>query len=72
MADRRRANVHWDVAEENGQIPSWERVGIAVLMDIRDELQRLNALLHCENFTGIPRTLKSIQRKLPTRRTRTT
>ena len=35
-------------------------VFVALLMDIRDELQRLNALLHCENFTQIPKTLNRI------------
>jgi len=34
----------------------------ALLMDIRDELRRLNDLLHCRNFTGIPLTLHAIKR----------
>ncbi len=38
---------------------------LAVLMDIRDEMKRLNALLSCPNFTGIPQTLKSIHRAMP-------
>ncbi len=29
-------------------------------MDLRDELKRLNALLYCPNFTGIPATLRQI------------
>lgn len=44
------------------------RIQAAVLMDIRDELQKLNALLHCHNFTGIPTTLRSIRRAMPVRR----
>lgn len=48
----------------------WEHVGIEVLMDIRDELQQLNRLLNCRNFTGIPATLRTISRKLPVRRTK--
>jgi hypothetical protein len=60
MVDRRRANVGWEVAGPDGSMPTWERVSIAVLMDIRDELQKLNGLLHCPNFTGIPATLRRI------------
>lgn len=61
MADRRRKNVEWNIADENGGIPTWDRVGIAVLMDIRDELQRLNSLLHCGNFIGIPHELRQLR-----------
>jgi hypothetical protein len=52
----------WTVADKDGQVPTWERVGIAVLMDIRDELQTLNRLLACPNFLGIPHTLTRIAR----------
>jgi hypothetical protein len=31
-------------------------------MDIREELQRLNRLLHCQNFTAIPSELRKIAR----------
>jgi len=60
VADRRRKNVNWKVAEEDGSIPSWERVSIAVLMDIRDELQALNARLGCIETLRIPRYLRRI------------
>lgn len=60
MADFR--GIDWDLADTQGKIGTWERVGIAVLMDIRDELKALNELLRCPNFTGIPATLRSIQR----------
>ena len=56
------------IAEDDGPVPTWERAGIAVLMDIRDELQRLNRLLSCPNFVGIPHTLKTISRKLPAKK----
>lgn len=62
MSDQRRANRNWNIAEEDGNVPTWERVGIAVMMDIRDEMQKLNQLLSCPNFTGIPRTLIAIRR----------
>jgi len=43
-----------------------ETIQAALLMDLRDELRRLNDLLHCQNFIEIPATLRSIRRKLPT------
>lgn len=46
----------------NDQIYSWDLVPIAVLMDIRDELKRLNHLLNCPNFTRMPHTLESIRK----------
>lgn len=55
----RRANREWETPKEGFQ---WEHVQVELLMDIRAELQRLNALLHCHNFTGIPTTLRSIRR----------
>ncbi len=55
-------NADWDLANADGKIESWERVGIAVLMDIRDELQKLNRLLGCPNFLGMPQTLREIQK----------
>lgn len=45
-----------------GHTHSWNVIHTALLMDIRDELKRLNNLLHCSNFIGIPRTLHSIRR----------
>ena len=55
-------NVDWDLADSQGNISTWERVGVAVMMDIRDELVKLNNLLHCENFQRIPRRLDQISR----------
>ena len=62
--DRRRKNVNWNVSDESGNWyqGSYGGASLAVLMDIRDELQTLNQLLACRNFTGIPATLRAIQR----------
>lgn len=60
--DRRRKNVDWRVANIEGNTRSWDEVQIAVAMDIRDELQRLNRLLHCPNFIAMPRILREIRR----------
>lgn len=70
MADKRHANTRWTLAPASDNTLTWDQVKVAVLMDIRDELQRLNGLLHCSNFTGIPTTLRSIRRAMPTRRKR--
>jgi hypothetical protein len=39
-----------------------EQAQLAVLMDIRVELQTLNRVLACPNFQAIPQTLKRISR----------
>src|SRR5882762_6574866 len=40
----------------------------ALLMDIRDELQRLNRVFACSNFLSIPRSLRSIDRQIKAQR----
>lgn len=62
-----RVNVEWETPKNSFQ---WQHVEVEVLMDIREELRRLNGLLHCSNFVGIPATLKSIARNIPARRPR--
>ena len=63
----RHKDVQWNLPEgvPNGRgatVHSWESIQTAVLMDIRDELQRLNGLLHCSHFIAIPKTLREIAR----------
>ena len=60
MSDRRHKDVDWAVGDEHGAVPTWKRAGIAVLMDIRDELKRLNRAIYCPNFVAIPRVLRRI------------
>jgi hypothetical protein len=62
--DRRKKNRNWNVAEADGSVPTWDRIQLAVLMDIRDELQELNRLLGCRNFIEIPATLRGIRKDL--------
>jgi hypothetical protein len=40
----------------------WTSIHAALLMDIRDEFKKLNALLHCSNFLRIPQKLDEIRR----------
>ena len=63
MVSTRCKDQDWAVGDPaTGKVPSWERAGIAVLMDIRDELKRLNRLLWCPKFVSIPATLRRISR----------
>lgn len=39
----------------------WQYVHVRVLQDIRDELKRLNSLLHCSNFISIPQQIRQIR-----------
>lgn len=57
MADTRHKDSNWAIREI-----TYPGAQLAVLMDIRDELKRLNGLLHCENFQRIPRKLDRISR----------
>lgn len=52
-------NVDWNL---NAESFDWNRANLGLLMDLRDELKRLNTLLACPNFTGIPATLRRISK----------
>jgi hypothetical protein len=41
---------------------SWDAIHSALLMDIRDELKRINSVLHCYDFLKLPRAVDSIRR----------
>lgn len=55
MADQRQKDKQWAVCGAHDTGATFEGAQLAVLMDIRDELKRLNLLLHCHNFTDLPR-----------------
>lgn len=61
----RYKNVDWNFhGNESDTTVPVDRIKMALLMDIRDELQRLNTLLHCPNFMSIPHKLDRIEKKL--------
>jgi hypothetical protein len=62
MSGTRLANLNWVPGDEAGQAPTWERVNTAILLDIRDELRKMNQTLRCPDFQSIPRVLKEIRR----------
>lgn len=63
----RHKDKEWNLPEAHldsrgVMVHSWESINAALLMDIRDELKRLNQLLHCPNFIGIPWELTRMRR----------
>jgi hypothetical protein len=65
---RAAENTAWTLWQNDDGTYPIEQAKLAVLMDIRGELRKLNALLHCSNFTGIPRELLAIKRNTTKRR----
>lgn len=62
MADTRKKNINWTIkTNPNGTTPEQD-AHLAVLMDIRDELQALNRVFGCQNFLEVPRILREIRR----------
>lgn len=60
--DTRRKNRVWSVCEpDTGNRIAIDGAQLAVLQDIRDELQKLNQLLHCPNCIAIPAILREIR-----------
>lgn len=63
MSDTRRKNADWKLPMGGTDPFTWDHAAIAVLMDIRDELQQANrylSTLHCSNFQRIPGYLRTI------------
>ena len=56
----RLKDMNWAPGDEKGNAPTWERVSIAVLMDIRDRLD----VLRCHSFIDIPSRLLAIERQV--------
>jgi hypothetical protein len=70
--DTREKNSNWTTFQDSTNT-HWTdsyylRSHTALLMDIRDELQTLNRLLGCPNFTGIPHTLNHIMQNTKKRK----
>jgi len=57
-------NIVWHCGTENEkflQPTSVHHSQLAVLMDIRDELQTLNRIFACPNFTALPRDISKLR-----------
>jgi len=59
---RNTKDFEWGLSPDSRGKYSFDSANLSVLMDIRDELKRLNNLLHCHNFVSIPQILKGIRR----------
>jgi hypothetical protein len=70
MADTRHKNTNWHLNEKGvpndrgSRSYSYDTIKTALLMDLRDEMKKLNGLFDCWNFRGIPDTLRRIDRRL--------
>ena len=55
-------NIDWTLPSYNTKTKtiSNDDAKLAVLMDIRHQLVKLNSLLHCQNFQDIPKHLKKM------------
>ena len=63
----RHKNIDWTLPDgisnqKGGWTIPWEALNAAVLMDIRDELQKVNRRLDCHETLAIPRYLSRIAR----------
>ena len=66
----RHKNGNWVIHNNgDGTVPTID-AHLAVLMDIRDEMQKMNAVLHCSNFLAIPRKLDAIRLNTKKRKAR--
>ena len=63
MSDRRCKNFNWTVRgpENQGGSASFPGAQLAVLMDIRDELQELNRRMACSDLLALPKLLRAIK-----------
>lgn len=69
MSDGQRLkNNRWTVFLTSTGGYSVESAQLAVLQDIRDELQQLNRLLGCANTIAIPEVLRAIRRNTAPKR----
>lgn len=64
---RRNRNAEWTDANNDGSC-TWDQAKIAVLMDIREQLQYIAGVLRCSNFQDISRKLERIARQTKRRR----
>lgn len=55
----RHKDANWNLPDK---LTDWKECELAVLMDIRDEMKKLNRLFECPNFLAIPATLREIKR----------
>ncbi len=55
----RKKDMDWNLPVDNN---TYESAQLAVLMDVRDELKKLNTTFSCYSFQSIPASLRSIRK----------
>ena len=68
MVETRYKNRNWRIETNSDGRISHNDVRLAVLMDIRAELQQINRIIGCRNFMMIPGQLEVIARNTARRR----
>lgn len=67
MNTRDIRDTDWNVTID-GNSWSHDQIHMALLVDIRRELKKLNAVFACPNFLEVPRTLRDIKRNTAKRK----
>lgn len=62
MTDTRKKDMNWTVHPMDSGNFSYDAAQLAVLMDLRDEMKKMNSILNCPNFLEIPAVLQRISR----------
>lgn len=60
MSKTRGKDILWAALTLSGESPNLDSAQLCVLMDLRDELKKLNRVFECSNFLDIPRKLDRI------------
>jgi hypothetical protein len=61
MSNEQWKDKNWHLSPESNGNFSLDAATLAVLMDIRSELKKLNFLLHCPNFRCLPQKIDAIR-----------
>lgn len=65
---RKTKDWEWGISPSDRGTYGYEQAQLSVLMDIRDELKRLNGVLQCPNFVAVPAKLDQIIRNTKKKR----
>lgn len=61
-------DLDWNIHVNSDGTWNDSKVQIALLHDIREELKRMNSILHCPNFIEIPSILRAVKRNTTKRK----
>lgn len=61
---RKEKDWDWTIKAKDSTSYGYDGAILSVLMDIRDEMKRLNSVLQCPNFVAVPSKLDAIKGEL--------